>query len=355
MRIKIKLTVIFTLAVFALCLVVPKGTTQTQVVTAGQRFKNIKVVNDMPADQLGRVMNMFSASLGVNCNFCHISNDKDFDKDDKKEKTTAREMIKMTLEINKGHFDSRTEVSCNTCHGGHERPMSAPNLNRVVAAERPKQPDIKPTVDQILDKYTTALGGKDKLAKVTSRYIKASRIEADGKTTEIEEVWQKGGKLMVATQYKDHLISEAYDGTAVWKHGTGGDIALRSDESEQIKRNAQVFANPDIKTIYAKLDFRFVDRISDRDVYLVTATTADNQRERLYFDVQTGLLVRRTSSTQTIFGPFVYQVDYGDYKDFGGVKLPATVRFAVPNISWTKKLIEVKNNAEVPDAKFVHP
>src|SRR3954462_3545027 len=91
--------------------------TQTaKVETAGERFKNIKVLNDMPADQLGKVMNIFSASLGVECSFCHVPNA--FEKDDKPEKLTARKMIKMTFDINKDNFNNRPEVSCNTCHSG---------------------------------------------------------------------------------------------------------------------------------------------------------------------------------------------------------------------------------------------
>ena len=342
-------------ALFACAFFVQKGSTQTNTETAGQKFKNIKVLNEMPADQLGRVMNMFAASLGVNCNFCHVASDTDFDKDGKKEKATAREMIKMTFEINKNNFNNRPQVACNTCHGGHEQPISAPNLNPAAAKERPKQPDVKPTIDEILDKYTSAIGGKAALAKVGSRYIKASRVERDGKTSESEEIWQKGTKLRVETQYAKYLISEGFNGTAAWKHDSYGEIKLRPDETERIKRQAQTFANLDLKTVYARMDFRFVDRIDDREVYLVLATTPDNNRERLYFDTQTGLLVRRTGSSQTIFGPFIFQIDYSDYTAFGGVKLPATIRFAVPNTVFTRKILEVKNNVTVDDAKFDMP
>jgi photosynthetic reaction center cytochrome c subunit len=353
MRIKIKLLTIFTFSLFAMTFFVPKSQMQTkQVETAGQKFKNIKVLKDMPADQLGRVMNLMAASLGVNCNFCHVG--EDFAKDDKKEKETARQMIKMTFDLNKNNFEGRPEISCNTCHQGHEHPQSAINLNPVTPEARPKQPDAKPTVDAILEKYMQAIGGKENVAKITSRTITTSRVEPNG-TTEVEEIWQKGNKLLIATQYPQLIVTETFDGTNVWKRAGADKIPLRADEIEQIRRNAQFFAYTDLKTIYPKMDFRFVDRINGREVYMVLATTADNQRERLYFDTESGLLVRTVSSTPTVLGMFQYQVDYADYKDFGGVKLPTTVRYAVPNISWTRKIIEVKNNAPVEDAKFNLP
>ena len=356
MKTKIKIAAIFTFAIFALTFFVPKSEMQTkQVETAGQRFKNIKVLNDMPADQLGKVMNLMSASLGVNCNFCHIEND--FAKDGKEEKETAREMVKMTFDLNKNYFGGKQEMSCNTCHQGHTHPQSAVNLYPPPREERPKQPENKPSVEAILAKYETALGGKANIAKITSRQIKAQRIEPDGKTFEVEEILQKGNKMSITTiypseEYGDYTVKEVYDGTSAAKFGNGSEIKLKTDEAEQIERETQIFANPNLKEIYPKMDFRAVDKIDGREVYLILATTDENQRERLYFDVITGLLVRRIASTPTVLGAFQHQVDYSDYKDFGGVKLPTTIRFAVPNIRWTRKILDLKNNVTINDAKL---
>jgi len=353
MKQKIKIIVLSVFLVGGALFFTRSGEMQTkQVETAGQKFKNIKVLNDMPADQMGKVMNLMSASLNVNCNFCHIEND--FAKDGKEEKESARQMITMTLALNKNYFDGRPEISCNTCHNGKTHPQNVPNLSAVSAAteERPKQPATKPTIDAILDKYTLALGGKENLAKITSRVVTANRVEPNGKT-ETEEITQKGNKILIVTRYPQAVVSEAFDGASAWKRANADEIKLKTDEAEQIKRNAQFFAFNDLKTVYSKLDFRFVDKIDGRDVYLVTATTAENQRERLYFDAASGLLVRRISSVPTVLGIFQYQVDYMDYKDFGGVKLPATVRYASPNINWTRKITDVKNNAVIDDMKFV--
>ncbi len=320
-----------------------QGSNQTQ--TAGQKYKNIKVLNDMPADQLGKVMNLMSASLGVDCKMCHTSNVADFEKDDNEHKAIARDMIKMTIEINKSYFEGKLEVSCNTCHNGHEKPVSVPNLMAATAPiERPKQPSVKPTIDQILSRYETALGGRDKIASVRGRTVTALRVEPDGKTTEPETVTQKGNAVRIETKYGKYIVAEIFDGKTATKTGDGSPIELKPDEAEQIKREAQIFATSDLKTVYSKLDYRFMDRLDGRDVYLVLGTLSENSRERLFFDVTSGLLVRRIASTPTVIGAFQYQVDYSDYKDFGGVKLPTTMRFAVPAISWTRKVLNVKVN-----------
>lgn len=353
MNTQLKLITIFTFALFIVAFFAPKGETQTQVETAGQKFKSIKVLNNMPADQMGKVMNMMASSLGVDCKFCHASNDGDYEKEGFEHKDTARNMLKMTFDINKNFFNGRPEINCNSCHNGKSHPQAVFPLTPAAAQPpRPAQPEKKPTIEELLAKYEAALGGKANLAKVTSRHIKAQRLEPDGKTVEPEELWQKGAKAINQTTYGTYIVSEVYDGTNVWKQANGAKIELKADEIEQIKRDAQIFANPDLKTVYSKLELRFFDKLDGKDVWIVQATTADNKRERLVFDALTGFLVRRSASSPTILGNFTYQVDYLDYKDFGGVKIPTTIKFAVPGIYWTRKIVEVKNNVTIDDAKF---
>src|SRR6266566_6124208 len=77
------------------------GTTNTQgpppEKTVEQVFKNIKVLNGMPQSQLYPAMRFMAASLGTQCGFCHIIKNGQIDSpaDDKPEKQTAREMIRM--------------------------------------------------------------------------------------------------------------------------------------------------------------------------------------------------------------------------------------------------------------------
>ena len=325
--------------------------TQTaKVQTAGEKFKNIKVLNDMPADQLGKVMNIFAASLGVSCAACHNTND--YSSDEKPNKETARKMIAMTRDINKVNFNSRTEVSCNTCHSGHEHPQSQINLMPAPAVERPKQPETKPNVDQIVDNYIKAAGGADRIGKITSRTLTVSRVESDGKTTEPETIYFKNGKYSAKVAYGERWIEDVYDGTNAYKFGRYQKFDIQPDEAEQIKREADLFLPTNIKTAYPKLDFRAVDRVDGRDAYMVQATTASNLRERLYFDVASGLLVRRVVASPTMFGAFVYQIDYQDYKPFDGIQIPTTVKYSMPNLRWTKKVTAVKQNTPIDDSVF---
>lgn len=355
MKLKIKIFIVFVFIFFACFFFDSETRTQEITETAGKKFKNIKVLNEMPAEQMGKVMNMMSASLGVNCNFCHFEND--FAKDGNEHKDIARDMLKMTFELNKNYFESRPEINCNTCHQGRPHPSNGFPLSPNFREPRPVQPEKKPSVEEILAKYETALGGKINLLKIISREIKAQRLEPDGKTFEAETLWQKGNKLSVQTvypskEYGDYIVKEIFDGASARKFGNGSEIKIKPDEAEAIKREAELFANPNLQKIYTKLEIFRLEKIDGREVYSLNARTNSDQNERLYFDVQTGFLIRRTASTPTVLGDHVFQVDYQDYKNFGGVNLPTTVKFAVPQIYWTRKILEVKNNIVISDEKF---
>jgi len=325
-----------------------------QVVLAKDKFKNLKVLGDMPADQLGKVMNIFSASLNVNCSFCHYTDD--FSKDGKEEKDTARKMIAMTFSINKDSFGGETEVSCNTCHNGRMHPQSRPSLvpteHSAGHTPRPEPPKTKPEASDVIAKFVAAVGGAK---KVESAVIAATRVEPDGKTTEPEAINFKGGKYSLRTVYGKEWVTDLWDGSAAAKFGPDGSHRLHSDEAEQIRRESQLLFPSAIGSAYSTFEYRFADEIDGRKVLVLNATTADGLRERLSFDEQTGLLVRRVAVTPTVLGGFVYQVDYSDYKDFGGVKLPTVVKYAMPNMSWTRKVTSVKTNVPVADDVFAMP
>ena len=121
--------------------------------TASQQFKNIQVLKDVPADQLIPAMQFITASLGVDCEYCHVEHA--FDKDDKKPKVTARKMMEMMITINSENFESHRMVNCYTCHQGGAHPVSIP-----VIAEREKKSDTEasaisatgnPAPDSLLD------------------------------------------------------------------------------------------------------------------------------------------------------------------------------------------------------------
>src|ERR1017187_817100 len=100
---------------------------------AEEQFKNIQVLKGISAEQVIPSMMFITASLGVQCDFCHVQGA--FEKDDKKPKQTARKMMEMMFAINKDNFEGHREVTCNSCHRGSVDPQAIP----AVMTEEPKE------------------------------------------------------------------------------------------------------------------------------------------------------------------------------------------------------------------------
>src|SRR5919199_1771755 len=117
--------------------------------TAEQVYKNIQVFKGVPASQLDADMAFISGSLGVRCSYCHVN---PFEKDDRPAKQTARQMIRMVLELNKGSFNGQRGFIFFPCHRGRPQPESVPavgqNLWQPPSAAAKDAP--LPGVDQIL-------------------------------------------------------------------------------------------------------------------------------------------------------------------------------------------------------------
>ena len=60
---------------------------------------------------------------------------------------------------------------------------------------------------------------------------------------------------------------------------------------------------------------------------------------------------------QTVLMPFPEQVDFEDYRDVDGVKVPFTIRYSAIDTfnSWTRTFTEIKRNAAVEDTLFATP
>ena len=95
---------------------------------AAEKYKNIQVLK-MPADQLLNSMEYITASLGVQCRFCHVMTPEgvwQFEKDDSKNKVTARKMIQMVEKINGSGYE--ITLACASCHHGRNQPERTPPL-----------------------------------------------------------------------------------------------------------------------------------------------------------------------------------------------------------------------------------
>jgi outer membrane lipoprotein-sorting protein len=329
---------------------------QTDVKTAEQVYKNITELKGTPADQLMPTMQFIAVSLGVQCETCHVP-DK-FEADDKRIKKTAREMIAMTMAINKNAFHGQTQVTCYSCHRGSERPVSVPP---VLETDAPAKTEERPTIaraaqaDEIIEKYVAALGGADAMKKVTSRVAKGVIIVA-GKETPIEVFTKAPNKRITITHTPNGESSTAFDGTVGWMGSTGRPVhEMTPAEALGSGLDSEFYLGLRLKEIFTQLRAGRPDKIGDAEVLALNGTRQGQPPVRLFFDAKSGLLLRMVRYTENPLGRMPVQIDYSDYRDVDGVKTPFRWTLSRPNGRFTIQLNEVKANVPIDDSKFAKP
>ncbi|HEV2490650.1 MAG TPA: c-type cytochrome [Candidatus Acidoferrales bacterium] len=336
--------------------------------TAAETYKNIQVLKDVPASQLLPGMRYITTALGVKCDYCHVN---PWQSDQKETKQTARRMMTMLFAINKDNFEDRTEVTCYTCHQGNHQPVAVPRLpegavpadfirtNQPAAA--PGQPAATsaparvkpPSADEVLAKFAHALGGDDALARITSRVILADQ-ENSGKTFP-QEVDQKApGKVYDATTLPNGTGIGGFDGMRAWlqsNEGTGD-----ADEVNAIILRREAEINP-VAALRGYTGSRVIGqaKIGDEMTWLMRAKAPDGLFEFLYFDEQSGLLVRRNVRQQTIFGALPVEIDYADYRPVDGVAVPFKTMWFTAGGTFSYVVKDVKDNVPIDDSKFAPP
>jgi photosynthetic reaction center cytochrome c subunit len=334
-------------------------------------FKNIQVLKGISVDEFMATMGFFAASLSLNCVDCHVPDSAgDWSKyaDDTGLKRMARSMVLMVNNLNKGSFGGRRAVTCYSCHRGTTRPKVIPSLAVQYGVPPPDDPnDVEivgqapatPSADQILDRYIQAVGGKERLASLTSF---AAQGTYEGFDTDFEkvpvDVFAKAPgqrTTIVHTLLGDS--TRTFDGRVGWVAAADRPVpllTLTGKDLDGLKLDADLSFPAGIKQALGQWRAGFPrTAIEDHEVQVIQGTAAGGSRVKLFFDKQSGLLVRSLRYTVTIVGTVTSQIDYSDYREVAGVKMPFKWVATWTDGQTTTELSGVQPNVRIDAAKFV--
>ena len=328
--------------------------------TAAEQFKNIQILKEMPADQLIPAMQFMTASLGVDCEYCHV--ERAFDKDDKKTKGYARHMMEMMFNINKENFDNQRWVTCYSCHQGSPHPPSIPAITAkekapMMMAEEGETASAtgNPDPAKLLDGYLAAVGGADALKKVTSRVAKGT-VTAFGDQKMTVDIYAKAPDKRVSVMHmKDGESVTAYNGKVGWLSVPGRVHMMNAQETFGARMDADFAFPANLKGLYPKWETKPGEKIDGQETWLVIGEKEGEPPLRLYLDQKTGMLVRLVRYVDSPLGYNPTQIDYADYRVADGVKVPYRWTVARPGNRFTVQVDELKQNVSVDDRKFVAP
>ena len=337
---------------------------------AEEIYKNIQVFRGISADQMGQIMVLFASSLGVDCEFCHV---KQRELDTKQSKRTAREMVRMVLDLNKNTFGDRNQVTCYTCHRGSIRPVGpAPPAGSSFRGLRPEEQaraeDLDPgrntgaaggpAPDRLLDNFVRALGGMDALRKISSRIQKGTATDHAGRRFGVEFYSKAPDRSLQILHTPEGDMIEAFIGKAGW-----GKIATAPPRPNQARQNEidaamledQLYLATHLKQILSGLRTGPPEKVGGRDAYVLHANAFGRVPVEFYFDQSSGNLLRLVYYQQTPFGYNPAQIDFIEYRQADGVQAP--VRWTVSKVAvhLSVQIDQLQQNATIDETRFSLP
>jgi photosynthetic reaction center cytochrome c subunit len=334
---------------------------------AEEVFKNIQVLKGIPVDEFMDTMGMFAASLSMNCTDCHTEESTtNWEKfaEETLPKRTARRMVGIVNTIN-SNFGGARSVSCWTCHRGDLRPKNVPSM--IVQYGEPFDdpnevnvfpPSGQPSPDQVFEKYVQAVGGAQRLASITSFAGKGTYegYDTDFAKVPVEVFAQTPNQrtTVIHALFGDKIST--YDGRAGWVSSADKPMPLMpltGGNLEGARLEGLLFFPAQIKQAFSQ--WRVTSKsIDDKTVRVLQGTNTGQPPVNLYFD-EAGLLVRFVRFVDTAVGRVPTQIDYSDYRDVSGVKMPFRWITTWTGGKTTTELTELLANVAIDAAKFGRP
>jgi len=226
-----------------------------------------------------------------------------------------------------------------------------------VSASASPTPNAEEVVNQILDRFIEAAGGKVAIDGVKSYRMKGHfeipALDVRGKM----EVWAKDPqKSLTIIEFPGITLRKGYDGETHWAQTPFGSVTMTGpQEMSELENDADVYNASRIRNLYDRMKLEMKARLSGRDVYMVEGQPTKGPAEKLFFDVENGLLVRwdmaRRHGDRRVF----VKVYLNDYRDIDGVKIPFNVRMVFESFEFSLIVDEMQHNVEINDAIFRRP
>ena len=332
-------------------------------------FKNVQALKGMTVDEFMGTMGLMSASLGLCCSDCHPGAGTDsvvWEDDSNPRKVTARRMVLMMQQINRDNFSGRQVVTCWTCHQLRDVPVQTPRLDHLYSEALTELDDVVPRAEGmpeprvVIDRYLEIIGGADKVKGITS-------ISATGKV-EAFGSFGGGGNFEFYAQAPDkramhsHLPSgesaRTYDGRTGWfaiPLAVVPKYPLSGGELDGARLDALLTFPAQIATSLTSLRVGPRTDVRGRDSYLIQGNGDRGSFATLYFDRETGLLLRTVRHTPSQIGKVPAQIDYEEYRDVGGIQFPHKWTFTWLDGRDTFQFTDVRFNGTIDAAKFGEP
>jgi hypothetical protein len=214
-----------------------------------------------------------------------------------------------------------------------------------------------PTVDQVLEKYLAAMGGQAAFDKITTRTAKATIEIPDMSISGTMTMTEKApNKSLVVVEIAQMTVREGTDGTVAWDENPQTGLREKAGlELAEFKRGSIFNIETKLKTAYPKMNVTGRDTVNGRPAIVIDAIPDQGSPVKIFFDSDTGLILKQAGSRETPEGPITFESFYDDYRTVDGIKQPHTLRQVTSRFTSVIRVTEMKHNVPVDDALFRKP
>jgi photosynthetic reaction center cytochrome c subunit len=223
------------------------------------------------------------------------------------------------------------------------------------------------TADDIVEKTLTAQGGRAAMEKISSRSMKgtiAMTSPAGDLPGTIEVLNQAPNKVrtllnldLTAAGAGTVTVDQRFDGTNAYAtNSMQGDTQVTGDRLETLRNNA--FPSPFLgyKDRGTKIVLAGKEKVGDKDAYVLSVTPPTGPASRVWIDAESYLPVKTSTTIDTPeTGPLEQTIEFADYRDVDGVKVPFKLSATTAVQSYTVKVTSVEHNVKIDPALFAKP
>jgi len=353
---------------FAFLCLIAVGAAQTSAPMAESVYLNIQVLKGIPVDQFNDTMGMFASALLLDCVGCHdakITSDPKAFALPTPRIQRARQMVVMMNTLNKQYFGGQQRVTCFTCHNGDPQPERSPSL-RLQYGELVSDPSsfkffpdvAAPPAEKMLARYLEALGGVERLSTITSFVGTGTYLGFETSDQEVPfEIYARAPdqRAMTARDGAKEFLW-IYNGRTAWRYQPDTPIPLVELTGWSLsgsRIDTMTLFPATLPKAFTEWQVGYAD-IDGKQVEVARGLSAAQSPVNLHFD-ESGLLVRLVRWTETAAGPVPVQIDYSDYRDVAGVKLPFKWTTSWLDGRSNFELSEVQPNVAIPESRFDKP
>jgi hypothetical protein len=207
------------------------------------------------------------------------------------------------------------------------------------------------TVESIINKYVEAQGGKEKIEEIqdVQTFLSGKIQGMDLKLT----ITRKAPNLLYqeldAGVFKQTTI---FNGEKAVQIANGQETPIEGDRLEELKLQSVMNLYLDFAKYNIKPELKGIKEVNGKDAYEIELTLPTGKKWYHYYDVETGLKVKESSTVDTPQGSFEQTIEMSDYKEVDGIMFPHKLSQQIGPQSVELEVTDIKVNQDLSKEIF---